>query len=110
MQGIRNSASTSVFFQSNYSINNTPSFAIPLGSLISILKSKQSKPTMEISHSDRDRRSSADSAEPTPSRHTCHCGKSFIRKEHLRRHQATHGERNFVCPICQRSFTRKLVH
>ncbi|KAL5623569.1 hypothetical protein FOBRF1_002819 [Fusarium oxysporum] len=63
---------------------------------------------MEISHSDRDRdrRSSADSAEPTPSRHTCHCGKSFIRKEHLRRHQATHGERNFVCPICQRSFTR----
>ncbi|ESU17143.1 hypothetical protein FGSG_10429 [Fusarium graminearum PH-1] len=46
------------------------------------------------------------SAEPTPSRHVCHCGKSFIRKEHLRRHQATHGERNFICPMCQRSFTR----
>ncbi|KPM42731.1 hypothetical protein AK830_g3797 [Neonectria ditissima] len=40
------------------------------------------------------------------SRHVCHCGKAFIRKEHLRRHQATHGERNFVCSICQRSFTR----
>ncbi|KAH7011352.1 hypothetical protein EDB80DRAFT_891183 [Ilyonectria destructans] len=40
------------------------------------------------------------------SRHVCHCGKAFIRKEHLRRHQATHGERTFVCTICQRSFTR----
>ncbi|CEI67381.1 unnamed protein product [Fusarium venenatum] len=30
-------------------------------------------------------------------------------KEHLRRHQATHGERNFICPMCQRSFTRKYV-
>uniref|UniRef100_A0A098DBM5 C2H2-type domain-containing protein n=1 Tax=Gibberella zeae (strain ATCC MYA-4620 / CBS 123657 / FGSC 9075 / NRRL 31084 / PH-1) TaxID=229533 RepID=A0A098DBM5_GIBZE len=24
----------------------------------------------------------------------------------MRRHQATHGERNFICPMCQRSFTR----
>lgn len=39
-------------------------------------------------------------------RHECHCGKSFIRKEHLRRHQASHDERSFVCPICQRAFTR----
>ncbi|KAK7214421.1 hypothetical protein V2G26_002424 [Clonostachys chloroleuca] len=39
-------------------------------------------------------------------RHTCHCGKSFIRREHLRRHQATHGERQHVCSICQRPFTR----
>ncbi|KAH7003130.1 hypothetical protein EDB82DRAFT_482650 [Fusarium venenatum] len=65
---------------------------------------------MELSHNevsmsttDTNNRSSA---EPTPSRHVCHCGKSFIRKEHLRRHQATHGERNFICPMCQRSFTR----
>ncbi|KAI5462054.1 hypothetical protein BGZ63DRAFT_463172 [Mariannaea sp. PMI_226] len=40
------------------------------------------------------------------SKHVCHCGKAFIRKEHLRRHQATHGERNFSCSICERSFTR----
>ncbi|RSL68296.1 hypothetical protein CEP54_002859 [Fusarium duplospermum] len=46
------------------------------------------------------------SAEQPPTRHVCHCGKGFIRKEHLRRHQATHGERNFVCSVCQRSFTR----
>ncbi|CAH0046833.1 unnamed protein product [Clonostachys solani] len=39
-------------------------------------------------------------------RHTCHCGKSFVRREHLRRHQATHGERQHVCSICQRPFTR----
>ncbi|KAF7561538.1 hypothetical protein G7046_g2602 [Stylonectria norvegica] len=39
-------------------------------------------------------------------RHVCHCGKDFLRKEHLRRHQATHGERSFVCRVCQRSFTR----
>ena len=39
-------------------------------------------------------------------RHGCHCGKSFLRKEHLRRHQATHGERSHVCHVCQRSFTR----
>jgi predicted SprT family Zn-dependent metalloprotease len=40
-------------------------------------------------------------------RHVCHCGKSFIRKEHLKRHQATHGERAFLCDQCQQSFTRK---
>ncbi|TPX18601.1 uncharacterized protein E0L32_002458 [Thyridium curvatum] len=41
-----------------------------------------------------------------PERHKCFCGKSFLRKEHLRRHQATHGERAYVCDVCQRSFTR----
>ncbi|KAJ4267547.1 hypothetical protein NW762_003654 [Fusarium torreyae] len=62
---------------------------------------------MELSHEMLvANRSSADSVEQPTSRHMCHCGKSFIRKEHLRRHQATHGERNFVCPVCQRSFTR----
>ncbi|KAJ1336121.1 SCAN domain-containing zinc finger protein [Microdochium nivale] len=39
-------------------------------------------------------------------RHSCHCGRSFIRKEHLRRHQATHGERAHVCAVCGQSFTR----
>ncbi|KAH6874783.1 hypothetical protein B0T10DRAFT_532888 [Thelonectria olida] len=37
----------------------------------------------------------ASTCEPA-SKHVCHCGKAFIRKEHLRRHQATHGERNFT--------------
>ncbi|KAK8000698.1 hypothetical protein PG990_013298 [Apiospora arundinis] len=41
-----------------------------------------------------------------PTRHACQCGKSFIRKEHLIRHQATHGSPSHVCPQCQRSFTR----
>lgn len=51
-------------------------------------------------------RAPGSSCEPS-SKHVCHCGKAFIRKEHLRRHQATHGERNFTCSLCQRSFTRK---
>jgi hypothetical protein len=46
-------------------------------------------------------------AETTPSRHICHCGKSFIRKEHLRRHQASHTGRSFQCSVCGRSFTRR---
>ncbi|KAK8043406.1 fungal specific transcription factor domain-containing protein [Apiospora rasikravindrae] len=41
-----------------------------------------------------------------PARHTCQCGRSFIRKEHLIRHQAVHGSASHVCPQCQRSFTR----
>ncbi|KAH7149106.1 hypothetical protein B0J13DRAFT_297216 [Dactylonectria estremocensis] len=49
---------------------------------------------------------SAAPGDQSSSRHVCHCGKAFIRKEHLRRHQATHGERTFICTICQRSFTR----
>ncbi|KAH7161172.1 hypothetical protein EDB81DRAFT_866684 [Dactylonectria macrodidyma] len=53
-------------------------------------------------------RSSADSEEQSTSRHVCHCGKRFIRKEHLRRHQATHDEGKFICSACQRSFTRKI--
>ena len=39
----------------------------------------------------------------------CHCGKGFLRKEHLRRHQATHAQPSFVCPICDRPFTRSDV-
>ncbi|KAF4122013.1 Fungal Zn(2)-Cys(6) binuclear cluster domain [Geosmithia morbida] len=42
-------------------------------------------------------------------RHTCHCGKGFLRKEHLRRHQATHQVPSFTCPVCGRSFTRNDV-
>lgn len=45
-------------------------------------------------------------AGPSPGRHTCHCGKSFLRKEHLRRHQATHGGPTFSCQVCGRSFSR----
>ncbi|KJZ71056.1 hypothetical protein HIM_09556 [Hirsutella minnesotensis 3608] len=45
-------------------------------------------------------------ASPSSSRHSCHCGKSFLRKEHLRRHQATHGGPTFSCQICGRSFSR----
>ncbi|EED22985.1 hypothetical protein TSTA_064520 [Talaromyces stipitatus ATCC 10500] len=40
-------------------------------------------------------------------RHACHCGKSFIRKEHLTRHQATHNKPAYVCNVCQRQFSRK---
>ncbi|KAH8674221.1 hypothetical protein BX600DRAFT_547793 [Xylariales sp. PMI_506] len=43
-------------------------------------------------------------------RHICHCGKSFIRKEHLNRHQATHDGPAFVCDKCQRQFSRKDLH
>lgn len=39
-------------------------------------------------------------------RHNCHCGKTFLRKEHLRRHEATHERPSFVCHICDRSFSR----
>ncbi|KAI6781443.1 uncharacterized protein J7T54_001405 [Emericellopsis cladophorae] len=46
--------------------------------------------------------------EAAPS-HTCHCGKVFLRKEHLRRHQATHFQPSFQCPTCGRSFTRNDV-
>ncbi|KAE8555882.1 hypothetical protein EYB25_000580 [Talaromyces marneffei] len=40
-------------------------------------------------------------------RHACHCGKSFIRKEHLIRHQATHITPAYVCNVCQRQFSRR---
>ncbi|KAG9256563.1 uncharacterized protein F5Z01DRAFT_477521 [Emericellopsis atlantica] len=46
--------------------------------------------------------------EAAPS-HACHCGKVFLRKEHLRRHQATHSQPSFQCPTCGRSFTRNDV-
>ncbi|KAK9319149.1 hypothetical protein V1517DRAFT_61441 [Lipomyces orientalis] len=41
--------------------------------------------------------------------HTCHCGKSFARKEHLSRHQATHDKLAHICNVCQRRFSRKDV-
>jgi len=41
--------------------------------------------------------------------HVCHCGRRFLRKEHLQRHKAVHEAPSFVCRICQRSFTRKQV-
>jgi len=48
-----------------------------------------------------------------PSRHTCQfpgCEKTFIRKEHLTRHEKSHApQRSFVCYVCQRGFTRKFV-
>ncbi|OJJ42562.1 hypothetical protein ASPZODRAFT_20332 [Penicilliopsis zonata CBS 506.65] len=40
-------------------------------------------------------------------RHACHCGKSFARKEHLTRHQATHEQLAYGCEVCQRRFSRK---
>ncbi|KAJ4855894.1 fungal zn(2)-Cys(6) binuclear cluster domain-containing protein [Trichoderma breve] len=43
---------------------------------------------------------------PTGERHLCHCGRGFLRKEHLRRHQATHGSPSFTCHVCSRSFSR----
>lgn len=42
-------------------------------------------------------------------RHVCHCGKRYIRIEHLRRHQAMHGDPSYVCGICGRSYTRTYV-
>jgi len=48
-----------------------------------------------------------------PSRHMCQfpgCEKTFIRKEHLTRHERSHApQRSFVCYVCQRGFTRKFV-
>ncbi|KAL7954679.1 hypothetical protein V8C34DRAFT_317069 [Trichoderma compactum] len=44
---------------------------------------------------------------PTGERHMCHCGRGFLRKEHLRRHQATHGSPSFTCHVCSRSFSRR---
>ncbi|CAM1503243.1 Fc.00g080190.m01.CDS01 [Cosmosporella sp. VM-42] len=56
---------------------------------------------MEVSH---------DEPRPYPKakepQHACHCGKAFIRIEHLRRHQLTHDQSTHVCHICGRSFTR----
>src|SRR3569833_221823 len=41
--------------------------------------------------------------------HACHCGRQFRRKEHLRRHQATHQTPAFICYVCSRPFSRKSV-
>ncbi|KAL7806418.1 hypothetical protein V8C44DRAFT_339209 [Trichoderma aethiopicum] len=43
---------------------------------------------------------------PSGERHLCHCGRGFLRKEHLRRHQAVHGSPSFTCHVCSRSFSR----
>ncbi|KAF2724018.1 hypothetical protein K431DRAFT_263120 [Polychaeton citri CBS 116435] len=40
-------------------------------------------------------------------RHTCHCGNSFTRKEHLTRHRATHDRLAHICDVCQRQFSRR---
>ena len=38
------------------------------------------------------------------------CGRTFARREHLRRHQKTHTkERPFQCSICDKSFSRQYV-
>jgi predicted SprT family Zn-dependent metalloprotease len=50
---------------------------------------------------------SSDPSSKDQSRFFCHCGKSFIRKEHLRRHESSHAKPAFVCQVCQKSFTRK---
>ncbi|KAH8168400.1 fungal zn(2)-Cys(6) binuclear cluster domain-containing protein [Sarocladium implicatum] len=49
---------------------------------------------------------SSDPSSKDQSRFFCHCGKSFIRKEHLRRHESSHAKPAFVCQVCQKSFTR----
>ncbi|KAH7259374.1 uncharacterized protein BKA55DRAFT_639345 [Fusarium redolens] len=40
--------------------------------------------------------------------HVCsECQKVYTRAEHLRRHQSSHQEPQFECPVCQRRFHRK---
>ncbi|KAI1050653.1 hypothetical protein LB506_002106 [Fusarium annulatum] len=39
----------------------------------------------------------------------CDCGKSYLRKEHLKRHQATHGSEPHKCHICGQLYLRKDV-
>lgn len=41
--------------------------------------------------------------------HHCHCGKTYTRAEHLRRHQRTHKPGTFSCDVdgCQRAFSRE---
>ncbi|KAF2252108.1 hypothetical protein BU26DRAFT_516804 [Trematosphaeria pertusa] len=38
--------------------------------------------------------------------HTCQCGKSFTRAEHLRRHQKNHGPNQVRCDLCGKVFFR----
>ncbi|KNB20735.1 hypothetical protein FOXG_17662 [Fusarium oxysporum f. sp. lycopersici 4287] len=42
-------------------------------------------------------------------RFVCDCGKSYMRKEHLKRHQATHNSQAHQCHICGQSYLRKDV-
>ncbi|KAH6951274.1 hypothetical protein BKA56DRAFT_605900 [Ilyonectria sp. MPI-CAGE-AT-0026] len=45
-----------------------------------------------------------------PAQHVCFCGKSYVRKEHLRRHQAIHdGMQQHTCTLCGAKFARKYV-
>ena len=49
--------------------------------------------------------------------HRCHtkespykcqtCGKAFSENSTLRKHEATHGEKNFACKLCDKAFARK---
>jgi hypothetical protein len=42
-----------------------------------------------------------------PRQHICHCGKRFVRNEHLVRHQAIHREPTFACSLCGRKYSRE---
>ncbi|KAH7305514.1 hypothetical protein B0I35DRAFT_443923 [Stachybotrys elegans] len=50
------------------------------------------------------------STPPKPPRHRCHCGKEFIHRSHLRRHESSHTQASFACHICSRSFVRRDVY
>ncbi|WAO86108.1 C2H2-type domain-containing protein [Fusarium falciforme] len=46
-------------------------------------------------------------SEAPTTRFTCDCGKSYMRKEHLRRHQSTHDGEPHKCHICGQVYWRK---
>ncbi|KAH6693936.1 hypothetical protein F5X68DRAFT_228341 [Plectosphaerella plurivora] len=39
-------------------------------------------------------------------RHICFCGKSYARREHLRRHQTSHDQKKHICGQCGAAFAR----
>ncbi|KAJ0131810.1 Uncharacterized protein HZ326_25099 [Fusarium oxysporum f. sp. albedinis] len=47
------------------------------------------------------------SSQAPTGRFVCDCGKSYMRKEHLKRHQATHDSQPHKCHVCGQSYTRK---
>ncbi|KAI8680935.1 Fungal-trans domain-containing protein [Fusarium keratoplasticum] len=53
--------------------------------------------------------SKAQSFEAPTTRFVCDCGKSYMRKEHLRRHQSTHDGEPQKCHICGQLYWRKDV-